>query len=282
MRLLSGKEASSGLRSLLKKRVQDYKRKPQVTFIIVGEHPPSQSYVSLKKRACEETGIESKVISLPKTTNEALLLKEIHRWNEDPHCDGILVQLPLPRGIDPNRVSLAIKPEKDVDCFHPLNVGFYLLEENPLFLPCTPLGILHLLSYYAIPLEGKEVVILGRSLIVGRPLSILLSKKSFGNSTVTLCHTGTCSLPTVAKRADLLISAMGKPDFIGPEFVKEGSIVIDVGIEWQDGKPKGDVRFDEVAPLVEAISPVPGGVGPMTITALLLNVEKSFLNSQAI
>ncbi len=256
--------------------------KPGLAFILVGNNPASESYIRMKKKACEEVGILSFDCELPGTISEETLLKEIDRLNKDPRVDGILVQLPLPPQINTMNILSAVDPNKDIDGFHPLNMGKTLLGENDGFLPCTPHGIQVLLTESQIPLLGKHVVIVGRSNIVGKPLAaILMQKAPHCNATVTVAHSLSENLSAICRSADVLIAAMGKPRFIKKEMVKEGAVVVDVGINritGPQGKPQivGDVDFDEVAPRCSRITPVPGGVGPMTIALLLSNTLLSY------
>lgn len=253
-------------------------RKPGLAFVLVGAHPSSLSYIRRKKKKCEELGIISFDRELPETTTEVELLRVIANLNSDPQVDGILVQLPLPSHIPTANILEAIDPNKDVDGFHPLNMGKLLLGDNTGFLPCTPYGISILLSHSKIETKGKHVVILGRSNIVGKPLAALLVQKAEGaNATVTIAHSATKELASVCKPADILIAALGRPKFVTEAMVKKGAVVIDVGINRIEGKGLvGDVDFDSVAPLCSAISPVPGGVGPMTIAMLLSNTLLSY------
>ena len=286
MKLLDGKSTSLAIQQELAEMVNDkvskgFKR-PHLAAILVGEDGPSQTYVNAKVKACERIGFESTLIKLDATTDEASLLKKIESLNNDKSVDGFIVQLPLPYHIDESKVTLAIDPKKDVDGFHPMNVGNMTLG-LPAFLPATPNGILELLKRYNIPTEGKKCVVLGRSSIVGTPVSILLSRKSeIGNATVTLAHSRTKNLASFCRDADILVVAIGKPAFVNADMVKEGAVVIDVGIHRIEDATKkngfrliGDVNFDEVAPKSSYITPVPGGVGPMTIASLLQNTFKS-------
>ncbi len=253
-------------------------RKPGLAFILVGDDPSSQTYIRMKKKRCHEVGILSFDFELPKSTSEERLLKTIDTLNRDPKVDGILVQLPLPEHINPIPVMRAIDPSKDVDGFHPLNVGKMLLGENDGFLPCTPHGIQVLLEHAQIPVLGKHMVIVGRSNIVGKPLAaIMMQKAPHCNATVTVAHSQTEHLKELCRSADILVAAMGQPQFIKADMVKQGTVVIDVGINrLSDGEIVGDVDFETVAPLCSHISPVPGGVGPMTIAMLLANTLLSY------
>lgn len=241
-------------------------------MILVGNDPASETYVRGKVRACGEVGIHSELICLPESVSEQELLEHVQRLNVDERIHGILVQLPLPKHISEEKVIDAIVPEKDVDGFHPISVG-NLVIGKPGFLPCTPHGIMELLRRYEIPLAGKHAVVIGRSNIVGKPVSLLLQRE---NATVTMCHSKTVDLPSVARQADILIAAVGKPQLVTREYVKPGAVVIDVGINrTPEGKLVGDVHFDEVREVASYITPVPGGVGPMTIAMLLVNTVQS-------
>ena len=240
---------------------------PKLSVILVGADPASEVYVRGKERDCAECGIESELLRLPAETSEAQLLAEIARRNADPAVHGILVQLPLPPQIDEQRVIEAISPEKDVDGFTPVNVGRLLVGED-CFLPCTPAGCLALLKAAGTPIAGKRAVVLGRSNIVGKPMALLLLRE---NATVTICHSKTEHLAELTRQADILVAAIGRDRFVTAEMVKEGATVIDVGINRVDGKLVGDVDFEHVAPKTSFITPVPGGVGPMTIAMLLKN-----------
>lgn len=253
-------------------------RKPGLAFILVGDNPSSQTYIRMKKKRCDEVGILSFDCMLDETTTEEQLLREIAFLNRNTAVDGILVQLPLPAHINAMRIMSAVDPSKDVDGFHPLNVGKMLLGETDGFLPCTPHGIQVLLTQAQIPILGKHVVIVGRSNIVGKPLAaILMQKAPHCNATVTVAHSLTENLKEVCLSADILIAAMGQPHFIKADMVKKGAVVVDVGITRLSKECLvGDVDFDTVAPLCSAITPVPGGVGPMTIAMLLSNTLLSY------
>lgn len=255
-------------------------RKPGLAFILVGNNPSSQTYIRMKKKRCAEVGIVSFDCILPETTTESQLLQEINRLNQDPAVDGILVQLPLPEQIKPIHIMSAIDPSKDVDGFHPVNVGKMLLGEVDGFLPCTPHGIQILLTHAQIPILGKHVVIVGRSNIVGKPLAaILMQKAPHCNATVTVTHSLSENLKELCRSADILVAAIGQAHFIKADMVRKGSVVIDVGINRlspTSNQIVGDVDFLEVAPLCSYITPVPGGVGPMTITMLLSNTLLSY------
>ena len=271
-RIIDGKAISAEIRAELAEEISDFKRErgfaPSLTVIIVGEDPASQVYVRNKEKACVQVGINSTVIRLPEETGETELLSVIDRLNGDKTVNGILVQLPLPKHINEKNVICAINPEKDVDAFSYVNAGRILTGDFD-FLPCTPAGVMELLHRSGIAVEGKECVVVGRSNIVGKPMAALLMHE---NGTVTVCHSKTKDVPFHTRRADILVSAVGKPDFIKPDMIKEGAVVIDVGINRvTDGKLKGDVDFEGCFDKAEAITPVPGGVGPMTITMLLKN-----------
>ncbi len=273
--IIDGKKISQEIKDELKEKVAKLKEQGTeiaLAVIQVGEDPASSVYVRNKKRACEYIGIESVAYEIPETTTQDELLTIIDDCNKNPKINGILVQLPLPDHIDEDTVIKAIAPEKDVDGFHPQSVGAMTIGE-PGFLPCTPAGIIQLLKRSGVEIEGKECVIIGRSNIVGKPMALLLLRE---NGTVTICHSRTKNLKEVAKRADILVAAIGRPKFIDESYVKEGAVVIDVGIH-RDANNKlcGDVDFDRVAPHTSAITPVPGGVGPMTIAMLMNNCVES-------
>ena len=269
--LINGKQIAADIKEELKIQVAALKEKgifPCLAVIQVGDDPASSVYVNNKKKTCAAIGIDSKSFSLPEETREEELLDLIGRLNEDASVHGILVQLPIPDHMDENKVIRAICPEKDVDGFHPQNVGALSIGEEG-FVSCTPAGIIQLLKRSNIEIEGKECVVIGRSNIVGKPMSMLLLRE---NGTVTVCHSRTKDLKEVTKRADILVAAIGKPKFIDASYVKEGATVIDVGIHrMENGKLCGDVDFDSVEPIAGAITPVPGGVGPMTIAMLMNN-----------
>ena len=274
MILLDGKKIASEIQEEIAIKVAALPgRKPGLAFILVGENPASQSYVKSKKKACAHVGIVSTLIELPSSISERDLLKQIERLNQDPQVDGILVQLPLPLHIDEKIVTAAIDPKKDVDGFHPINVGKMLLGEEGGFLPCTPYGIKTLLQRYEVPVEGKHVVIIGRSNIVGKPLAaILMQKRPHCNATVTVAHSQSENLKELARSADILVAALGRPYFVKKEMVKEGAAVIDVGINRiAPKKLVGDVDFEAVKEVAGAITPVPGGVGLLTIAMLMQN-----------
>lgn len=268
---IDGKETSRKVRGEIAKKVEALKAEGKITglaVVIVGENPASQVYVRNKAKACEEVGMYSEVHALPEATTEEELLALVDRLNHEDKIDGILVQLPLPKHINEERVILAIDPSKDVDAFHPVNTGKIMIG-NYEFLPCTPAGVMTLLKEYNIEVEGKECVVVGRSNIVGKPQALLLLQK---NGTVTVCHSRTKNLAEITRRADILVVAIGKAEFITGDMIKEGAVVIDVGMNRKaDGKLCGDVEFASAAEKASYITPVPGGVGPMTITTLLQN-----------
>lgn len=270
--IIDGKAISAEIRAELKTETQHFFEKngfhPGLAVIIVGENPASQVYVRNKCRACEEVGFYSEAYELPEQTTQEELNALIDRLNADPAIHGILCQLPLPAHLDEHAVILRIDPKKDVDAFHPVNVGRIMIGDYA-FLPCTPAGVMALLERSGIAIAGKECVVVGRSNIVGKPQAMLLLH---ANGTVTVCHSKTKNLAEVCRRADILIAAIGKADFFTGDMIKEGAVVIDVGMNRRaDGKLTGDVDFASVAPKASYITPVPGGVGPMTITMLLKN-----------
>ncbi|NEU29595.1 bifunctional methylenetetrahydrofolate dehydrogenase/methenyltetrahydrofolate cyclohydrolase FolD [bacterium LRH843] len=275
--LLNGKELAAKKRGQLLKDVEELKAEniiPGLAVILVGEDQASRTYVRSKQRACEQIGIHSVLIEKPDTIFEEELLAEIDRLNEDETIDGILVQLPIPKHISEQAVIERIHPNKDVDGFHPINIGKMVTGEET-FLPCTPYGIVEMLKEANIDISGKHVVVVGRSNIVGKPVGQLLLNE---NATVTYCHSRTKNLREMTKQADILIVAIGKANFIEAADVKEGAVVIDVGINRIDGKLCGDVDFDSVKEVASHLTPVPGGVGPMTITMLLENTVQSARN----
>lgn len=271
-KIISGKELSAQIRAELAAETADFKEKYNVTpglaVVIVGEDPASQVYVRNKHRSCIEAGMHSVVYEMPADTTAEKLLEVVDRLNHDDSIHGILVQLPLPKHLDESLIINSISPEKDVDAFHPVNVGKLTLGEDG-FLPCTPAGVIEMLKRSDISISGKNCVVVGRSNIVGKPAALLLLRE---NGTVTVCHSRTANLKEVCREADIIVAAIGKPKFITADMVKPGAVVIDVGINrLETGKLAGDVDFDEVEKIAEAITPVPGGVGPMTITMLLKN-----------
>lgn len=270
--IIDGKAISAAIRAEIKEEcaafVAEHGYAPGLSVVIVGEDPASQVYVRNKARACEEVGFDSHVYALPASTTEEELLALVDRLNADPSVHGILVQLPLPKHLDETAVLLRIDPKKDVDAFHPYNVG-QLMIGTPIFLPCTPAGVMELLRRSGIDPAGKHCVVVGRSNIVGKPMALLLLA---ANGTVTVCHSRTRDLAAVTRTADVLVVAIGRAKFITADMVKPGAVVIDVGMDRdENGKLCGDVDFSAVEPIASAITPVPGGVGPMTITMLLRN-----------
>jgi methylenetetrahydrofolate dehydrogenase (NADP+)/methenyltetrahydrofolate cyclohydrolase len=274
-KIIDGKEVAKKYRKQIKQEVLDLNKQgihPALAVVIVGDDPASRVYVDNKKKDCEKCGIISEEIALPAETGEAELLSLIDSLNKREELHGILVQMPLPKGISEQNILRAISPEKDVDAFHPYNVGL-IVEGSYNFVPCTPAGVLALLDEYGVEIEGKECVVVGRSNIVGKPQALLLLHK---NGTVTVCHSRTKNLKEVCLRADILVSAVGKTGIITADMVKEGAVVIDVAMnKKEDGKLTGDVCFDEVYEKASLITPVPGGVGPMTRVMLLKNTLKA-------
>jgi methylenetetrahydrofolate dehydrogenase (NADP+) / methenyltetrahydrofolate cyclohydrolase len=273
--ILDGKKLAQEIRAELAEETIEFLQNnavvPCLAAVLVGDDPASEVYVRNKRNACEAVGIDSQLHRLPASTTSDELLRLVAKLNKDQAVHGILVQLPLPPQIDSNRVLLAINPAKDVDAFHPENVG-RLVQGRPRFLPCTPQGVQQLLLRSGIEIAGRHVVVLGRSDIVGRPLSIMLSQRGpGGDATVTLCHSRTPDLASVTKTADILIVAIGKAKFVTADMVKPGAVVVDVGINRTDGGLVGDVDFNAVREVAGAITPVPGGIGPLTIAMLLKN-----------
>jgi methylenetetrahydrofolate dehydrogenase (NADP+) / methenyltetrahydrofolate cyclohydrolase len=286
MQILDGKKASQAIKETLgiavAQRASEGKKVPHLAAILVGRNGASETYVAAKVKACEEVGFKSSLIRFDDTISENKLLEKIEELNDDPDIDGILVQLPLPKHISDENVINTIVPDKDVDGFHPVNIG-KMVQGQPTFVPATPHGIMLLLEHYKIETKGKHAVVIGRSNIVGRPMSILLSENSNpGNCTVTICHSQTKNLKEICLLADIVVAALGRPEFVTEDMVKEGAIVIDVGITRVEDatkksgfKLKGDVEFENVSKKSSWITPVPGGVGPMTIAALLKNTFRS-------
>ena len=270
--IIDGNKIAQDIRNEVRQKTLELRQQRNITpglaVVLVGDDPASQVYVGRKAKACAEVGFLSREYKLPAETEEKKLLKIIKKLNKDESVHGILVQLPLPGHISTENIIAAIDPDKDVDGFHPYNVGG-LMTGTPLFVPCTPRGIMELIARSGIDLKGKEAVVVGRSNIVGKPMAFLLLAQ---NATVTMCHSRTKDLPSVTRRADVLIAAIGKPRMIKADMVKEGAVIIDVGVNrLENGKLAGDVDFDEVAPRASYITPVPGGVGPMTIAMLMKN-----------
>lgn len=274
-KIIDGKAISAAIKDELKEQVAVYKEQGvEITLAVVkvGNDPASAVYVRNKEKACEYVGITSRTLALPEETTEEELLQIVEDLNNDSAVNGILVQLPLPKHIDESKILLAIDSNKDVDGFHPVNVGKMVIGEDT-FLPCTPAGIIEMLKRSDIDITGKECVVIGRSNIVGKPMSMLMLKE---NATVTIAHSRTKDLKEVTKRADILIAAIGKAKFVTADYVKEGAVIIDVGMDRdENGKLCGDVDFDSVEKKASAITPVPGGVGPMTVTMLLVNCLRS-------
>ncbi|MDB7100744.1 MULTISPECIES: bifunctional methylenetetrahydrofolate dehydrogenase/methenyltetrahydrofolate cyclohydrolase [Enterococcus] len=273
--LMNGKELAEKMQAELALKVKELNERqinPGLVVLLVGENPASQVYVRNKERVANQLGIYSKVERYSQTISEDELLREIEKYNQDPQFHGILVQLPLPKHIDEEKVLLAIDPKKDVDGFHPLNLG-RLFAGNPDKIPCTPYGIMKMFEAYNIDLTGKRAVVIGRSNIVGKPMAQLLL---MADATVTIAHSKTKDLPALAREADILVVAIGRGHFVTKDFVKPGAVVVDVGMNRdENGKLIGDVKFDEVAPLASYITPVPKGVGPMTITMLMAQTVQS-------
>ena len=290
MQILDGNLVSQATRDELKIKVAQLviegKKIPHLAAILVGSNGASETYVASKVKTCEEIGFKSTLIRLEESISEYKLLQVIEKLNNDPDIDGILVQLPLPKHISDEKVIHTIDPEKDVDGFHPVNIG-KMVQGLPTFIPATPHGIMLMLEHYKIETKGKHAVVIGRSNIVGRPMSILLSANTNpGNCTVTICHSHTANLKEICRSADIIVAALGRPEFVTADMVKQGAVVIDVGITRVEDATKkrgyaikGDVLFNEVAPLSSYITPVPGGVGPMTIAALMKNTYSACVNN---
>lgn len=286
MQILDGKKAAQAIKDELKisvaQRANDGKKVPHLAAVLVGNNGASETYVAAKVKACEETGFKSTLVRLEADISENRLLETIEELNNNPDVDGILVQLPLPKHISEKKVINAIDPGKDVDGFHPMSVG-KMVEGLPTFIPATPYGIMLLLEQYKVETKGKHAVVIGRSNIVGRPMSILLSGNTNpGNCTVTICHSHTANLKDICLQGDIIVAALGIPEFVKADMVKEGAVVIDVGItrvadatRKSGFRLKGDVDFENVSPKCSWITPVPGGVGPMTIAALMKNTYLS-------
>ncbi len=286
MEMMDGKLVSQAVKDRLKQhteaRISEGKKTPHLAAVLIGNNGASETYVASKVKSCSEIGFKSTLIRLSEDITEVQLINKLTELNEDFDIDGILVQLPLPKHISEQKVIETIKPGKDVDGFHPESVG-RMVQGLPTFYPATPYGILLLLEHYKIETKGKHVVVIGRSNIVGRPISIMLSKNEYpGNATVTVCHSHTANLKEICLQGDIIIAALGKPEFLKAEMVKQGAVVVDVGItRVEDASKKsgfsikGDVDFQEVASKCSFITPVPGGVGPMTIAALMMNTFKA-------
>lgn len=283
--IIDGKKIAQQIQDEIKNALEKIQgRKPCLAVVLVGEHPASRIYIARKTQACKEVGIESLQINLPATTTEQELLDHIAELNQDPNVDGILVQLPLPSQINPSHIIGAILPEKDVDGFHPTNVGKMLIGEKDGFIPCTPLGVRVLLERSKIEVTGRHVLIIGRSNIVGKPMAAILMQSSpEGNATVTVAHSKTKKLAGLARLADIIIVAMGQPLFLKADMIKDGAVVVDVGINKIDDPSRssgyrlvGDADFENIKDKCSFITPVPGGIGPMTIAMLLSNTLKSY------
>ncbi|MFZ9331935.1 MAG: bifunctional 5,10-methylenetetrahydrofolate dehydrogenase/5,10-methenyltetrahydrofolate cyclohydrolase [Chitinophagaceae bacterium] len=286
MEMMDGKLVSQAVKDRLKQqteaRISEGKKTPHLAAVLIGNNGASETYVASKVKSCSEIGFKSTLIRLSEDITEVQLINKLTELNEDFDVDGILVQLPLPKHISEQKVIETIKPGKDVDGFHPESVG-RMVQGLPTFYPATPYGILLLLEHYKIETKGKHVVVIGRSNIVGRPISIMLSKNDYpGNATVTVCHSHTANLKEICLQGDIIIAALGKPEFLKAEMVKQGAVVVDVGItRVEDASKKsgfsikGDVDFQDVASKCSFITPVPGGVGPMTIAALMMNTFKA-------
>jgi len=287
--VVDGKAVAKSVRDEVAEKVKELKSKgvtPCLAVILVGENPASVSYVTGKQKALAEAGMADKSVKLPENTSEEELISLIEKLNEDKTVNGILVQLPLPKHINEDRVIMAINPEKDVDGFHPVNVGNLMIGRKS-FLPCTPHGVLVLLQKMNIETSGKHCVIIGRSNIVGKPLSILMSSKAV-NSTVTICHTGTKDIASMVRQADIIVAAAGHPMTVTKDMVKPGAVVIDVGVNRIPDSTKksgfrlcGDVEYDAISEIASYITPVPGGVGPMTIAMLMVNTLEAAMNQNA-
>lgn len=279
-KVIKGSELSKTIRAELKKEVEQLTQagvRPGLAVLLVGDDPASHVYVGRKEKACADLGVYSEVYRLPASTGQEELLQRIGKLNRKPEIHGILVQLPLPSHISEKAVIDAIAPEKDVDGFHPINVGNMMIGE-PSLLPCTPAGILEMLKYSGVEIAGKHAVVVGRSNIVGKPVAQLLLRE---HATVTICHSRTPNIAEITRQADILVVAVGKPKMIGAEHVKPGAVVIDVGVNrLEDGTLAGDVDFDDVSKIAGMITPVPGGVGPMTITMLMKNTVEAARNAR--
>ena len=287
MQIIDGNELARTIKAELKQKVDEVlaqgKRAPHLAAVLIGDNPASKSYVTNKVKSCAEAGFKSTLIQRPAEISQQALMDIIQDLNDDPEIDGFIVQLPLPEHIHEMDVTLAIKPEKDVDGFHPMNIGRMTLG-LPAYLPATPMGILQMLERYKIDISGKTCCVIGRSNIVGTPISILLSRRAVpGDGTVVLCHSKTPNIKEVARESDVLVVALGRPNYVTADMVKEGAVVIDVGINRIEDATKksgfrlvGDVDYDAVASKCSYITPVPGGVGPMTVTSLMINTWKAY------
>lgn len=286
MQILDGKFLAAQVKAEIKSEVDGIltqgKRAPHLVAVLVGSDPASQTYVKSKAKHAESVGIRSSEFILDESTTQSALMELIEKLNKDNSVDGYIVQLPLPKHLDESKIIEAIDPAKDVDGFHPVNLGLMVAGNSKAFIPATPFGIMEILRRYNIPTAGKKVAVIGRSLIVGTPISILMSRNTEpGNSTVTLLHSKSTNVKEVCLDSDIIIAAIGKKNFVTADMVKEGAVIIDVGINRVDGKIYGDVDFEHVAPKCAAITPVPGGVGLLTITSLLQNTLKSYQLKQS-
>ena len=287
MKIIDGNALAQQIKSELKEKVDKAvaagRRAPHLAAVLIGDHPASRSYVTNKVKSCTEAGFQSTLIHRPAEISQEGLLAIVRDLNENPEIDGFIVQLPLPEHIHEMEITMAIRPDKDVDGFHPMNLGLMTLG-LPAYLPATPMGIMQMLERYHIDISGKTCCVIGRSNIVGTPISILLSRKGKpGDATVMLCHSRTPDIKQLALQADVLVVALGKPNFLTADMVKEGAVVIDVGINRVEDPSRkagfrlvGDVDYEQVAPKCSYITPVPGGVGPMTVTSLLINTWKAY------
>jgi methylenetetrahydrofolate dehydrogenase (NADP+)/methenyltetrahydrofolate cyclohydrolase len=286
MQILDGKFLAAQIKAEIKSEVDNIiaqgKRAPHLVAVLVGSDPASQTYVKSKAKHAESIGIRSSEFILDESTSQSDLMELIEKLNKDNSVDGYIVQLPLPKHLDESKIIEAIDPSKDVDGFHPVNLGLMVAGNSKAFIPATPFGIMEILKRYNIPTAGKKVAVIGRSLIVGTPISILMSRNTEpGNATVTLLHSKSTNVKEVCLDSDIIIAAIGKKNFVTADMVKEGAVIIDVGINRVDGKIYGDVDFEHVAPKCAAITPVPGGVGLLTITSLLQNTLKSYQLKQS-
>jgi len=270
---MDGKLVSNSIRIHLKEEIALFaKRKPKLTTVLVGNDEGAKVYIRNKEKACAEVGILSEQVYLPEDADENNLYKVIRTLNQDATVDGILIQMPLPKNLNNEKIIQTISPEKDVDCLHPYNLGL-LCAGNAMFTPNTPQSVISILEFYNIPIQGKKVVVIGRSNIVGKPVALLLLEK---HATVTICHSKTENLPAITKQADILVVAIGKAEMVTGDFIKPGAVVCDVGINAVNGKITGDVAFDSVFPIASFVTPVPGGIGSLTTTLLLKNTVKAF------
>jgi methylenetetrahydrofolate dehydrogenase (NADP+)/methenyltetrahydrofolate cyclohydrolase len=286
MQILDGKFLAAQIKAEIKIEVDGIlaqgKRAPHLVAVLVGTDPASQTYVKSKAKHAESVGIRSTEFILDESTTQSALMELIEKLNKDNSVDGYIVQLPLPKHLDESKIIEAIDPAKDVDGFHPVNLGLMVAGNSKAFIPATPFGIMEILKRYNIPTAGKKVAVIGRSLIVGTPISILMSRNTEpGNATVTLLHSKSTNVKEVCLDSDIIIAAIGKKNFVTADMVKEGAVIIDVGINRVDGKIYGDVDFEHVAPKCAAITPVPGGVGLLTITSLIQNTLKSYQLKQS-